>query len=84
LYKKRKSFELTVYFTNVKSSNYRTAWTYDRKKNWEFWFAVLNHGIITPAGLMEAGEQWLVSAAHTKKETSETIEIMENALRQIK
>jgi len=74
----------TVYFTDVEVIDYRTASTYDRKKNWEFWFSLLNHGVLTPPGLLDGGEQWLVSAAHTKQDVEEAVQVIDSALREIK
>ena len=74
----------TVCFINVEVVDYRTASTYDKKKNWEFWFSLLNHGFLTLPGLPEGGEQWLVSAAHTNEDIEKAIEITESALREIK
>ncbi|UCE43818.1 MAG: glutamate-1-semialdehyde 2,1-aminomutase [Candidatus Bathyarchaeota archaeon] len=74
----------TVYFTDVEVVDYRTASTYDKKKNWEFWFSLLNHGVLTPPGLLEGGEQWLVSAAHQKETIEKALVITESALREIK
>jgi len=71
-----------VFFTDVDPIDYRTAATADMKKTWEFWFNMVNGGVI-PWGPCQF-EEWYVSVAHTKEDVAKTIETAGDALRKAK
>ncbi|MDH5438532.1 MAG: glutamate-1-semialdehyde 2,1-aminomutase [Candidatus Bathyarchaeota archaeon] len=71
-----------VFFTDVEPVDYRTADATDLEKTWEFWFNMVNRGVL-PWGPCHF-EQWYVSVVHTKDEITKTIETSEEALRKVK
>ncbi len=71
-----------IFFTDAEPSDYRTADTTDLEMTWEFWFNMVNNGVL-PWGPCHF-EQWYVSAVHTKDDIAKTIETSEDALRKVK
>jgi len=71
-----------IFFTDVKPVNYRTADTTDLEKTWEFWFHMVNNGVL-PWGPVHF-EQWYVSVVHTKDDITKAIEVSGEALRKVK
>jgi len=71
-----------IFFTDIKPVDYRTADTTDLGKTWEFWFNMVNNGIL-PWGPCHF-EQWYVSVVHTKDDVTKTIETTGDSLRKVK
>jgi glutamate-1-semialdehyde 2,1-aminomutase len=71
-----------IFFTDVEPVDYRTAHTSDVEKTREFWFNMLNRGVIpwSPSPF----DEWYVSVAHTKDDITKTIETSGEALRKVK
>lgn len=71
-----------IFFTDVEPVDYRTAHTSDVEKAREFWFNMLNRGVIpwSPSPF----DEWYVSVAHTKDDITKTIETSGEALRKVK
>ncbi|UCH70158.1 MAG: glutamate-1-semialdehyde 2,1-aminomutase [Candidatus Bathyarchaeota archaeon] len=71
-----------VFFTDMQPTNYREADTTDLEKTWEFWFHMVNNGVL-PWGPCHF-EQWYVSVVHAQDEITKTIETSGDALRKVK
>lgn len=75
----------TIYFGLTEEVlNLRMAMKVDPKAGWNFWFALLNNGVITPPGLMAQGEQWHLSVMHNDEDIEKALEATHEALEQIK
>ncbi|MDH5713797.1 MAG: glutamate-1-semialdehyde 2,1-aminomutase [Candidatus Bathyarchaeota archaeon] len=71
-----------VFFTKAEPVDYRTAAVNDLDKTWEYWFNMINNGVL-PWGPLQF-EQWYMSVAHTKEDVAKTIEVSGEALRKAK
>jgi glutamate-1-semialdehyde 2,1-aminomutase len=71
-----------IFFTEAKPVDYRTAAVSDLDKTWEYWFNMVNNGVL-PWGPIQF-EQWYVSVAHTKDDVTKAIETSREALRKVK
>lgn len=71
-----------IFFTEAQPVDYRTASATDLDKTWEFWFNMVNNGVL-PWGPIHF-EQWYMSIAHTKEDVAKTIETSREALRKAK
>ncbi len=71
-----------IFFTEAQPVDYRTASVTDLDKTWEFWFNMVNNGVL-PWGPIHF-EQWYMSIAHTKEDVAKTIETSREALRKVK
>ncbi len=60
-----------VYFTPEPVRNYRDFLRVDKDLFWQYWFAMLNRGII-PGG-QYYDEQWTISVAHTEADIERTL-----------
>jgi glutamate-1-semialdehyde 2,1-aminomutase len=68
-----------VFFTESAPVDFRTATVNDLDKTWEFWFNMVNNGVL-PWGPLQF-EEWYMSIAHTKEDIAKTIETSGDALR---
>lgn len=68
-----------VFFTETAPVDFRTATVNDLDKTWEFWFNMVNNGVL-PWGPLQF-EEWYMSIAHTKEDVAKTIETSGEALR---
>ncbi len=71
-----------VFFTEAEPVDYRTAALTDLGRTWEFWFNMVNNGVL-PWGPCHF-EQWYTSVAHTEDDVAKTIETAGEALRRVK
>ncbi len=71
-----------IFFTDVEPVDYRTSATADVEKTREFWFNMLNKGVLpwSPSPF----DEWYVSVAHTRDDITKTIEASREALRKVK
>jgi len=71
-----------IFFTDIEPVDYRTSLSSDLEKTQEFWFNMLNKGVIpwSPSPF----DEWYVSVAHTKDDIAKTIETSGEALRKVK
>jgi len=75
----------TIYFGLTEEVlNLRMSKKVDEEAGWNFWFSLLNNGVITPPGLMAQGEQWHLSAMHDDEDIERALEATHDALEQIK
>jgi glutamate-1-semialdehyde 2,1-aminomutase len=70
-----------IMFTPVEPSNFREAAASDIGKWEDYWFGMLNRGVI-PMGSAWF-EEWSISAAHTEDDIDRTLEATEEVLREI-
>jgi glutamate-1-semialdehyde 2,1-aminomutase len=68
-----------ILFTPTEPSNFRDAATCDVAKWWEYWFGMLNRGVI-PMGSAWF-EEWSISAQHTDADIDRTLEATGDVLR---
>ncbi|UCE16663.1 MAG: glutamate-1-semialdehyde 2,1-aminomutase [Candidatus Bathyarchaeota archaeon] len=68
-----------VFFLEAKPVDFRTATVNDLDKTWEYWFHMVNNGVL-PWGPLQF-EQWYTSIAHTKEDVAKTIETSGDAFR---
>jgi len=68
-----------VFFIETAPVDFRTAAVNDLDKTWEFWFNMVNKGVL-PWGPLQF-EEWYMSIAHTKEDIAKTIETSGDALR---
>jgi len=71
-----------IFFTETAPVDFRTATVNDLDKTWEYWFNMVNKGVL-PWGPLQF-EQWYMSIAHTKEDVTKTIETSGEALRKVK
>ena len=73
----------TIYFSKEKISNWREFVKYNNFGRWYAWvMAMLRRGIIPQA--LGYDEQWTVSVQHTKEDIEKTLEVMKEAVGEIK
>jgi len=70
-----------IFFTETPPIDFRTATVNDLDKTWEYWFNMVNNGIL-PWGPLQF-EEWYVSVPHTKEDIAKTIETSGEALRKL-
>jgi glutamate-1-semialdehyde 2,1-aminomutase len=68
-----------ILFTPTEPSNFREAATCDVAKWWDYWFGMLNRGVI-PMGSAWF-EEWSISAQHTDADIDRTLEATGDVLR---
>jgi len=68
-----------IFFTEAKPVDFRSATINDLDKTWEYWFHMVNNGVL-PWGPLQF-EQWYMSVAHTKEDVAKPIETSGDALR---
>jgi glutamate-1-semialdehyde 2,1-aminomutase len=68
-----------ILFTPTEPSNFRDAATCDVAKWWDYWFGMLNRGVI-PMGSAWF-EEWSISAQHTDADIDRTLEATGDVLR---
>jgi glutamate-1-semialdehyde 2,1-aminomutase len=71
-----------VYFTPEPVRNYRDFQRVDKELFWQYWFAMLNRGII-PGG-QYYDEQWTVSVAHTAADVDRTLSAFAEVARELR
>jgi glutamate-1-semialdehyde 2,1-aminomutase len=70
-----------ILFTPTEPSNFREAATCDVAKWWDYWFGMLNRGVI-PMGSAWF-EEWSISAQHTDADIDRTLEATGDVLREM-
>jgi glutamate-1-semialdehyde 2,1-aminomutase len=70
-----------ILFTQTEPTNFREAARCDVSKWWDYWFGMLNRGVI-PMGSAWF-EEWSISAQHTDADIDRTLEATEDVLREI-
>lgn len=70
-----------ILFTTDEPSNFREAARCDTAKWEDYWFGMLNRGVI-PMGSAWF-EEWSISAAHAEEDIDRTLEVTEEVLREI-
>lgn len=70
-----------ILFTPTEPTNFREAARCDVVKWWDYWFGMLNRGVI-PMGSAWF-EEWSISAAHTEEDIDRTLEATEQTLCEI-
>lgn len=67
-----------VYFMEEAPTAYRSAMANDLQATWDFWYSMLNRGILIWAPVQL--EQWNITTAHTKEDIDKTLEAMGSTL----
>jgi glutamate-1-semialdehyde 2,1-aminomutase len=70
----------TIFFTDVKVTNFETANTSNREKFARFFHLMLGEGVYLPPSQLEAA---FFSAAHAKKDITQLIERVDRVLKKV-